>query len=297
VEIMGRVVTDPTKVRATIEAAPKRGPCRRVLMASPAHFTVESVINPWMKDDQGALNRVDPKKALEQWTALRKAYERIGVRVEVIEAPEGLPDFCFAANQSLVFDEGVVLAVMANESRKPEVAHFEAWYKNYGFRLRRLPKTITRFEGTGDAIAHPGRKLYWGGIGPRTEEAAWKEVAKLTGTNVIPLRLADERFYHLDTCLSMLNEDSALYIGAALDEDSRARVHAGIKHLHALSFADAANFACNAHCPDGRHVLLQQGSTETVQWLKDHGFVPVELDTSEFMKSGGSVFCLKQELV
>jgi N-dimethylarginine dimethylaminohydrolase len=293
---MAKVTTDPAKIPAAIDKAPKRAPCKRVLMASPKHFAVENAINPWMKDDQGALNTIDPARAQEQWDALRAAYESIGVRVEVIDAPEGLPDFCFAANQSLVFDEGVVLAIMANEPRKPEVAHFEAWYKNYGFKLRRLPKEITRFEGTGDAIAHPGRKLYWGGSGPRTEEAAWKEVAKLTRTDVIPLRLADERFYHLDTCLALMTEDSALYIPAAFDEASRERIHAGIKHLHPLSFADAANFACNAHCPDGRNVLLQKDSVETVAWLKARGLQVIELDTSEFMKSGGSVFCLKQEL-
>lgn len=294
---MPRLVTDPSKVRAALDKAPKRGPCRRVLMASPAHFKVESAINPWMKNEKGDLNQVDPARAKAQWDALRQAYEGIGVRVEVIDAPEGLSDFCFAANQSLVFDEGVVLSVMANEPRKPEVAHFDAWYKGYGFRRRKLSGAIKRFEGTGDAIAHPGRKLYWGGIGPRTEEAAWPEVSKLTGTTVIPLQLADPRFYHLDTCLCALAEDAAMYIPDALDAPSRALVNAGFARLHKLSAADAANFACNAHCPDGKHVLLQQGSAATVKWLKDNGFTPIELDTSEFIKSGGSVFCLKQELV
>jgi N-dimethylarginine dimethylaminohydrolase len=293
---MARVITSPSDVSAALVRAPARGPCRRVLMASPDHFKVESAINPWMRDGEGELNRVDTARASEQWRALRAAYERIAIRVEVIDAPVGLPDFCFAANQSLALPEAVVLSRMANDERRREVPYFEHWYREHGHHLLQLPDEIERFEGTGDAILHPGLQLIWGGIGPRTEEAVWHYIARETGTDVIALRLSDPRFYHLDTCLCLLDERSALWIPAAFDDASRALIEAAFTRLHAVSNADAANFACNAHCPDARHVLIQQGSTETVEWLKGAGFVPVELDTGEFMKSGGSVFCLKQEL-
>lgn len=293
---MAHVVTSVAEVPAAIQAAGRRPPCRRVLMASPGHFKVESAINPWMRDEQGELNRVDTARAAEQWRALRAAYERIAIRVDVIDAPVGLPDFCFAANQSLALPEAVVLSRMANEERRREVPYFEHWYREHGYRLLLLPDEISRFEGTGDAILHPGLRLIWGGIGPRTEEAVWHFIARESGTDVIALRLSDPRFYHLDTCLCLLDERSALWVPAAFDAASRALIEAAFTRLHAVSEADAANFACNAHCPDARHVLIQQGSSETVAWLQQAGFVPLELDTGEFMKSGGSVFCLKQEL-
>ncbi|MCB9896355.1 MAG: amidinotransferase [Planctomycetes bacterium] len=293
---MGKIVTTPDAVRSTVERAPQRGPCRRVLMASPAHFTVESAINPWMQDGSGGLNHVDPVRATEQWNALRATYERIAIRVDVIEAPPGLPDFCFAANQSVALPGRVVISRMATEGRRREVPYFEHWYTAHGFAPVHVPDTIERFEGTGDAIIHPGRRLYWGGVGPRTSEAAWEFFAGVADADVIPLKLVDPRFYHLDTCLSLLDERSALYVPAAFDHASRAVIEAAFERLHAVSDADAANFACNAHCPDSRHVLIQQGSRGTTAWLKQAGFVPIELDTSEFMKSGGSVFCLKQEL-
>ncbi|NDB82577.1 MAG: amidinotransferase, partial [Alphaproteobacteria bacterium] len=46
-------------------------------------------------------------------------------------------------------------------------------------------------------------------------------------------------------------------------------------------------------CPDQKHVIIQKGCQKTLQLLKDHDFVPLEVDTSEFIKSGGSVFCMK----
>ena len=39
--------------------------------------------------------------------------------------------------------------------------------------------------------------------------------------------------------------------------------------------------------------ILQHGSTVTVDVLDKEGYNVIEIDTSEFMKSGGSVFCMK----
>ena len=57
--------------------------------------------------------------------------------------------------------------------------------------------------------------------------------------------------------------------------------------------ADAPHFACNAHSPDGKHVLIQSSATRAMHALERAGFSPIPIDTSEFIKSGGSVFCLK----
>jgi N-dimethylarginine dimethylaminohydrolase len=186
---------------------------------------------------------------------------------------------------------------MRSETRAPEVPLFEAWYREHGYSIHKLPPEAAPFEGTGDAIWHHGRRLIWGGVGPRTGDGAWEHVSRITGADVIPLNLVDPRYYHLDTALAVLNTHTALYIAAAFDEASRARLHQGFDDLIALDFDDAANFACNAHCPDDRNVLLQEGSAAAVGALTRRGFGVIELDTGEFMKSGGSVFCLKQELV
>jgi len=297
---MALALTAP-EVKAALAAAPARGAVSRVLMARPDFFTVESVINPWMKDASGNLNRVDRDLAQAQWAALKAAYESIGLGVEVIEAGDGLPDFCFCANQSFPFHDshgrpGVILSRMKSQTRAPEVAYYERWYSRRGWRLHTLSPAVSSFEGMGDAIWHPAKRVLFGGVGPRTSEAAWPEVSRIADVPVIPLRLEDLAFYHLDTCLACLNAESALWIEAAFDAPSRQRLKAAFPALIDISAADAANFACNAHCPDGRHVLLQRGSAATVSELKRRGFEVMEVETGEFLKSGGSVFCLKLEL-
>lgn len=298
---MGTLITQPKDVADALKRASPRPPCRSVLMGRPDHFKIENALNPWMKDRTGDLKQADPARAGRQWDAMRAHYERVSVWVEVIDAPECQPDFCFAANQSLAFADDalrphVILARMANSSRRGEVAHYARWYRENDFKIHELPESVTRFEGTGDAIRHPARHIYWGGVGPRTDEAAWGHLAEATGAAVIPLHLVDERFYHLDTCFCALDERTALHVPGAFDAASLQLLRAGFRDLIEVSDSDAANFACNAHCPDGHHVLIQKGSADTVLALKQRGFDVLEVETSEFMKSGGSVFCLKQEL-
>ena len=40
-------------------------------------------------------------------------------------------------------------------------------------------------------------------------------------------------------------------------------------------------------------MLIQKGNPVTKEGLETAGFRVLELDTSEFIKSGGSVFCMK----
>jgi N-dimethylarginine dimethylaminohydrolase len=50
-------------------------------------------------------------------------------------------------------------------------------------------------------------------------------------------------------------------------------------------------FACNSLVA-GKTVFIHQGNKNTVAALEKRNFDVVELDTSEFLRSGGSVFCM-----
>ena len=56
----------------------------------------------------------------------------------------------------------------------------------------------------------------------------------------------------------------------------------------------AESMACNATAFDSRAVVIDQRAQRTIAALSDAGFRPLAVDTGEFMKSGGSVYCLKQ---
>ncbi|MDZ4700399.1 MAG: arginine deiminase-related protein [Rhodothermales bacterium] len=281
----------------SVEALPTMPAPRRVLMTTPAHFEVVYVINPHM---EGHIGTVDRSRAQGQWQDLKSAYERIGIRPAVIEGSPGQPDMVFCANQTLPFTtggkNGVFLSRMEAPQRRDEVTHYARFFSSIGYTTVPLPDaTAGSFEGMGDAIWHPGRALLWGGYGYRTDAGVYPFIAERLGVPVVLLELTDSDFYHLDTCFSVLDERSVLIYPGAFTQAGVELIHALFERvIEAPDDESRTLFACNAHCPDGRHVLIQRGCRVTNERLREAGYEPIELDTDEFLKSGGSVFCMKQ---
>ena len=281
-----------------LEELPVLPPPRQVLLTTPAYFEVRYVINPHMAANVGT---VDHAAALRQWEGLRDAYASLGIAVHTLKGEVGLPDMVFCANQTLpVYAEPpeerkIILSRMHAPERRAEVPHYAPFFRRHQYVPHTLPDHIRELEGMGDALWHLGRALLWGGYGFRSDLAAYEYLSDLLSVPVIAFRLEDPDFYHLDTCLCLLNEETALIYPGAFDAEGLALLEHFFRHLIIAPEVEARHFfACNAHCPDGRHVIIQRGAAETNRILADAGFVPVEIDTSEFLKSGGSVFCMKQ---
>ena len=134
-----------------------------------------------------------------------------------------------------------------------------------------------------------------GGFGYRTHESVYEDVGRLTDATIVLFELKNPRFYHLDTCLSILSDHSVLACREAFTDRGWQTLNQLFSDVIRVSSveADSPNFACNAHSPDAKHVIIQKGCTATNLALEQRGFKPVECDTSEFIKSGGSVFCMK----
>jgi N-dimethylarginine dimethylaminohydrolase len=149
-------------------------------------------------------------------------------------------------------------------------------------------------EGMGDGLWHPGRRLLWAGVGPRSSRAAWEEIAERYRVPTLLLELVDPDFYHLDTALALLAEDACLWLPEALAPQSSELVRALIPRVIEADADEARrHLAGNAFCADGRTVFLDAGAKRTARKLQEAGFTVVALDTDEYLKSGGSVFCMK----
>ena len=269
----------------------------RVLMTTPDHFKVAYVINPHMAGNVGT---VDVDAARAQWDALRETYERLGVPVSVVDGAESQPDMVFCANQTLpaLGPDGERIAVMSRmhaRQRAGEVPAYERFFDAEGYQTVSLdPDLPGTFEGMGDAIWHPGRRLLWGGYGFRTDRQVYARLAEHLGVAVQPLALHDPDFYHLDTCLCPLDERTVLLFPGAFTDEDLATIRSHFERTIEAPEDEARTlFACNAHSPDGRHVVIQRGCAVTNGLLQDAGYTVVEVDTDEYLKSGGSVFCMK----
>jgi N-dimethylarginine dimethylaminohydrolase len=272
----------------------------RVLMVTPEHFRVEYAINPHMKTATGALQKVDLRRAMGQWETLRGIYQKLGYGVELLGGQQEFPDMVFAANQSFVFWDvtrkrpAVVLSEMKSERRRGEIPYFEDWYKQREYDIHRINKEGASFESCGDVAIQPKRQILWAGHGFRSDAAAHAALAQIAKRPVVALRLVNDHFYHLDTCFSILNDDTVAIAPVAFESEGLALIRAGFSNVIEVDSREAiANFACNCHCPNGKDIILNRGATLFVRELQRRNFAVHEVDTSEFVKSGGSVYCMK----
>lgn len=258
-------------------------------MSPPEHFTVAYQINPWMQADQP----VDRERALKQWDGLRTALLDLGHQVHVLPAVAGLPDMVFAANGAFSVDGVVYGARFKYAQRAAEADAHRVFYENAGGWKYVEPTHVN--EGEGDFAYVPGRGLILAGHGFRTETAAHAEAQEILGRPVVSLRLVDERFYHLDTALAVLDEHRVTYYPGAFSAGSQQVLAQLFPDAVLADEADALAFGLNL-VSDGHTVLLNTEATAYAAKLAAAGYRPVQVDLSELKRGGGSVKCCVAEL-
>ena len=266
----------------------------RVLLCPPTYFEVKEIKNPHMRYP------IDHVLAQHQWEALRRAFESCGMMVEIIPPVPKLEDMVFAANQVFVGHSDkagkfIVPSRMRFASRHKEVPYYVEWFRGHGYKVVELDLKGEFLEGHGDLLWDADRSRIWVGYGFRSSRGGVEKFAAAMAEMdipVTPLELVDAHCYHLDTCLAPLKPGSALIHPQAFSAASLAKIRAIIPRLYEVSRDDVLQFVCNGVVA-GNKYLLPHLTPSVESALAAEGLEPWLLDTSEFEKSGGSVFCMK----
>jgi N-dimethylarginine dimethylaminohydrolase len=261
------------------------------LMCEPRHFEVSYVINPWMSANIG---RVNQARAARQWQTLHDTLAQKS-HIRLIEPVAGLPDMVFTANAGLVNErKEVIISSFRHPERQGESQYYRQFFADAGYQIKKLHEGLI-FEGAGDALFDSVGEL-WFGSGPRSDAAAINEIADAFQVGINPVALIDPRWYHLDTAFCPLSDGYALaYKKAFANASVAALQHKLGDRVIWVSDEDASNFACNAVCMD-HEVILYRASSDLKAALKRYNFSVIEIDVSEFMKSGGSCKCMTLEI-
>ena len=259
---------------------------RHYVMCPPTHFAVTYAINPWMDPT----TPVDVGRAVAQWEVLRRAYDDLGHRVDVVDPEPGLPDMVFAANGGFVVDGRAMGVRFCWPERGPEAVAYAAFLERIGLPVHPAGHVN---EGEGDFLLVGGTVL--AGTGFRTDLAAHAEVAEALGRPVVTLRLVDPRYYHLDTALAVLDDETIAYLPAAFDDDGREVLGTLFPDAVVATEDDASVLGLNA-VSDGRHVVMDVRAEGLAAQLAARGFEPVPVDVSELNKAGGGVKCCTLEV-
>lgn len=255
---------------------------RRYLMCRPTYFEVAYAINPWM----GGV--VDPALAMTQWEALADAIRAAGGAVEEVAAQPALPDMVFTANSGIVDGARLIAGRMRHAERREEIRHVARWATDAGFTVEPLAQGAI-LEGLGDAI--PLGDVLVVGHGARSNVEAHAELTRLTGRTVLPVRLEDPRWYHVDLTLCPLTERRAIVHLGAWSTGDAAAVMAHIPEPLVLEDHEAGSFAVNSVVV-GSTVVMPACPPRVGRQLEAWGLDVVVVDVGEFIKAGGAVRCL-----
>lgn len=288
--LTGHQTKDPNPVMTSTvaQSKPTRTPrTRHLLMCPPDHFAVTYSINPWMDLDVP----VNRQLAQRQWTNLKNTYVRLGHRVEVMEAAPGLPDMVFCANAGVVHNGRALVSNFTHPERQPESEEFLRWFRSAGYEPAQI--ATGQNEGQGDVLTVGGLML--AGAGPRTSKAAHQELREFFDLPVLALELVDPRFYHLDTAMAILDEQTVAYYPGAFSSESVALIEQLFPGALSVNENDACEFGLNA-MSDGYNVVLSDQAPDLHRQLTARGFRPIGVDMSELLKAGGSAKCCTLEV-
>ena len=266
------------------------------LFCPPDHFEIRDVKNPFMRGAEP----VDRAQAEVQWEGVRRAFEGAGVTTEVIPAVPDLEDMVFANNQVFVGqsragEKFIVPSHMRFPSRQREVPYFVEWFRTRGYKVVELDLANEFLEGHGDLLWHADGSKVWAGHGFRSSRGGVERFASAMqemGIEGIPLELVDGRFYHLDTCFAPLTAEAVLIYPGAFSPKALIRIRENCRRVHEVDEAEALGFVCNGVAANGRFITPRLGAGLS-RALEREGLEAVAVETSEFLKSGGSVCCLK----
>jgi N-dimethylarginine dimethylaminohydrolase len=272
------------------------------LMTDPAHFDVCYQINPWMQPTAWRADRAECEaRARASFNALKSAITEAGGHVETIEGVRGLPDLVFPANAAVVLDGKVLLARFRHPERQGEEAIFRTAFLQLKKRgvvseVVELPDGLFH-EGAGDAIWDHDRRFFWGGHGPRSSFGSLAVIKKVFGQEVVPLELASERFYHLDTCFCPLSGGKVLYFPEAFTPASLAEIRARVPEAQRIEATaeEAAAFCVNAVNIDAKIIMARAPDSLRAK-LRARGYTLVEVDLDPFILSGGAAYCMTLRL-
>lgn len=259
---------------------------KKVLMCRPLYFSsLDYIINPWMQP-----GLIDQKKTMEQWENLVKIYKDLTITVEVIDQVKGQPDMVFATDAGFVIDEKkVLLSRFRYKERQGETPHYKEWFEENGYEILELPDHLY-FEGNG-TLYFWNDKIFVG-VGYRTDKPMCQYLQKLfPDKEVIELDAAAPAFYHLDIGFLPLDKETVFYYPEAYTQENRERLRKLIPNLVTLSEKEMEGFCANS-VVTGKHVIHQKDNPTFKKKIESLGYKSIEVDLSEFKKSGGGAHCL-----
>lgn len=258
---------------------------KELFLCPPTHLELTYEINPWM-DVSRPFSRA---RALEQWEALVEAYRKLAPdRVHIVPPKQGLVELCFLGDSVFTIGGKALYGNFRHRERAPERDYVRELLSARGLEGPVVPDSIL-YEGSGETVLW--RELILLGFGQRSNEEVMNLLGGLFGRRVLSFELELPDFYHLDTALFPLDEETLVYYPPSFGPIDTATLKSLDCELLAVSEEEARAFACNSIVFEG-HVFVNRDAPSFIRKLEKRGWTVVPVEVDEFLKFGGGHKCL-----
>jgi len=248
-------------------------PTHALVRAIPATFLDAVVLAPPPEP-------IDLRLAREQHRGYVEALRGLGLAVIELPADEALPDGCFVEDTAVVAGGVALITRPGAPSRAGEV---RAVREALGARLP-LAEMGPSGKLDGGDVLRVGRTIFVG-RSARTDDPGRRRLAEVFGPLGYQVReVAVAGLLHLKCACSRLDDETVLVAEGALDPGV-------FEGLGVVTVPRGELYAANCVAV-GSRALVPAGFPATERALREAGFEPVPLPTSEIRKADGSLTCL-----
>lgn len=242
---------------------------------------------------------IDANRANRQHKQITNALQN-NLLFTVAKTKEFVPDLVFMNSAGLSLprlpEPVVILPNMKHEQRKSELKYVREIFQELNIKTVEFP-TQHEFEGQAEAKWFLGGELLLLGYGFRMTKDSVKVLKRLIGEiytsygiappRIISTRLQEFRFLHLDMAVLETSYDSCIIQKTAFKKEDIERLEKELK----VTVIDSPDSFCLNAVFEGETLLTHDLKSEEMKLFleKKTGKTVVQLDTSEYEKSGGSV--------
>ena len=257
--------------------------------SSDCDFRIAWAINPHMQ-----IGSVRTEWAEGQHRTFVRTLESAGARVEVVPFVHGAFDSVFSKDNAVLVERGGEFEALLGQPRFAERTAEQRARAGALGDLGALAITVAKnpLEG-GDVVMLPGARGAFIGHGFRSTELAAKDLEDFLGFEVTALELRDERLYHLDMALAVLDDGTALVCEEALTPAALRAVerHPAVTSILRVELEEALRFGVNL-VQIGRNIVWGADAPDTSRALEARGYNVRRVALDAFHRAGGSAACL-----
>jgi N-dimethylarginine dimethylaminohydrolase len=280
------------------------------LMCPPFSLDSSNPNNALMKSMPPEKRKTNVLKAVDQFLAIYQ-FVSCHAMIYLLPSRKGLGDLPYVANLGInlphIHDNTIVVANYKSDPRRGETPVGVEFFNGLGYNTVVSPPY---FEGEAD-LKFLNKNNYCGSYGERTSMNALNWFASSYDMNIIPVKMIDEKCYHLDCVMFPLESYKLVAVTDLIDKPTLKKIE---KFTEIIPVDKRCGHGGITNCVRMGNVIMNGTTIESEKIGTDsydmeknknnvleklcaqNGYDVVFFDISEFDKSGAALSCMFMHL-